>query len=158
MGGVVLPAEYGHLASGYCLTSHASQGKTVDHVLIAESGASAQSAGSRKQGYVSLSRGRESVRIYTDDRRAVEAAWMNEGERVSALDLLAARARTRRRRTLGRAVRWVAARLSRRIKQALRRRLVPPQAPANAAARKPVRAAVMSTHQQRPRSRNRPTL
>ncbi len=158
VGGVVLPADYGHLASGYCLTSHASQGKTVDHVLIAESGASAQSAGSRKQGYVSLSRGRESVRIYTDDRRAVEAAWMNEGERVSALDLLAARARTRRRRTLGRAVRWVAARLSRRIKQALlRRRPVPPQAPAHAAARNPVRAAVRSVHQQRPRSRNRPT-
>ena len=62
-GGVVIGRDFGHLASGYCLTSHASQGKTVDHVLIAESSASAQSAGSLKQGYVSLSRGRESVRI-----------------------------------------------------------------------------------------------
>ena len=121
-GGVVLPENFGHFTSGYCLTSHASQGKTVDQVLIAENSASAQSAGSRKQGYVSLSRGRESVRIYTDDRRAVEAAWANDGERLSALDLLARHARSRRHRSIGRAVRWIATRIRRRLGQALRHR------------------------------------
>ena len=120
-GGVVLDRNFGHLASGYCLTSHASQGKTVDHVLIAESSASAQSAGSLKQGYVSLSRGRESVRIYTDDRQAVEAAWTHTGERVSALDLLAQQCRVERRRSVRGMVQMIAARLARRIKQVVRR-------------------------------------
>ena len=120
-GGGVIDRNFGHLASGYCLTSHASQGKTVDHVLIAESSASAQSAGSLKQGYVSLSRGRESVRIYTDDRQAVEAAWTNTGERLSALELLVQQRRSGRRRTVRGIVQMIAARLARRVKQVVRR-------------------------------------
>ena len=119
-GGVVIGRDFGHLASGYCLTSHASQGKTVDHVLIAENSASAQSAGSLKQGYVSLSRGRESVRIYTDDRQAVEAAWTNTGERLSALDLLAQQRKTARRRSVRGTVQMIAAGLARRMKQVVR--------------------------------------
>lgn len=119
-GGVVISRDFGHLASGYCLTSHASQGKTVDHVLIAESSASAHSAGSLKQGYVSLSRGRESMRFYTDDRRAVEAAWTNTGERFSALDLLAQQRRAKRRYLVRGMVQMIASRLARRVKQVVR--------------------------------------
>ncbi len=119
--GVMLSRDFGHLASGFCLTSHASQGKTVDHVLIAENSASAHSSGSLKQGYVSLSRGRESVRIYTDDRQAVEAAWTNTGERLSALDLLAQQRRANRRYSVRGMVQMIAARLARRVKQVVRR-------------------------------------
>ncbi len=123
-GGLVVPRSFGHLASGYCLTSHASQGKTVDHVLLAESGASAESAGSLKQGYVSLSRGREDVRIYTDDRQAVEAAWTDTGERRSALDLVVQQRRSeRRRRSVRQTVHLIAAKLARRVKQVIRRGL-----------------------------------
>ena len=35
--GKVLAPDFGAIAHGYCTTSHSSQGKTVDHVLIAES-------------------------------------------------------------------------------------------------------------------------
>ena len=156
-GGLLLSGDFGHLASGYCLTSHASQGKTVDHVLIAESSESAQAAGSRKQGYVSLSRGRESVRIYTDDRRAVEAAWTNDGERVSVLDLLAVRARARHRRTLGRALRWVAARLGRQIRQAMRPKSASSPVVGRVSVHVPTRPLTPLPNQ-RPHRRNRPTL
>ena len=121
---MVVPRTFGHLASGYCLTSHASQGKTVDHVLLAESGASAESAGSLKQGYVSLSRGREDVRIYTDDRLAVEAAWTDTGERRSALDLVVQQRRSeRRRRSVRQTMQLIAAKLARRVKHVIRRSL-----------------------------------
>ncbi|MFI4870326.1 MAG: MobF family relaxase, partial [Phycisphaerales bacterium JB061] len=56
--GWVVSRDYGHLAHGYCTTSHASQGKTVDRVLIGQSSDSLP-ASSREQFYVSVSRGRE---------------------------------------------------------------------------------------------------
>ena len=40
--GWVIGQDYGHLATGFYTTSHASQGKTVDHVLIAQSALSAR--------------------------------------------------------------------------------------------------------------------
>ena len=85
--GLILPKDYGHFNAGYCLTSHAAQGKTVDHVLVAENAQSAVAVGSREQGYVSLSRGRASVRIYTDSRASVEAEWWNSSQRIAASDL-----------------------------------------------------------------------
>ena len=86
--GLILPKNFGHFNAGYCLTSHAAQGKTVDHVLVAENSQSAAAVGSREQGYVSLSRGRESVRVYTDSRASVEAEWWNSSQRIAASDLL----------------------------------------------------------------------
>ena len=71
--GWTLPADYGHLAHGFVSTSHASQGRTVDHVLIAESSASFAAAG-REQFYVSASRGRKSATVYTDDKDALREA------------------------------------------------------------------------------------
>ncbi|MEP3480183.1 MAG: MobF family relaxase [Fuerstiella sp.] len=71
--GRVLAKEFGHLAYGFVATSHASQGRTVDHVLIAESAESFPAA-SREQLYVSASRGRHSARIYTDSKEELKAA------------------------------------------------------------------------------------
>jgi len=51
----VLPKDFGHVAHGYVATSHASQGKTVDRVLIAQ-GAESFAASSREQFYVSVRR------------------------------------------------------------------------------------------------------
>lgn len=154
--GLVLAGDFGHLASGYCLTSHASQGKTVDHVLLAENSVSAQAAGSLKQGYVSLSRGREDVRVYTDDRRAVEAAWANDGERLSALDLLVQQKQRRRQRSVAAAVRWVASQLGHRLKQVFRREAAPSPGLGRQFAGQVVHAALVG--QNRTRRRNRPTL
>ena len=55
--GWVLPRSYGHFAHGYCTTSHASQGMTVDTVLISQS-AESFGASSLEQFYVSCSRGK----------------------------------------------------------------------------------------------------
>lgn len=84
--GWMLAKDYGHLAHGYCTTSHASQGKTVDQVFIAQ-GAASLPATSREQFYVSVSRAREGVRIYTDDKARLLEAAERSGMRGSALEL-----------------------------------------------------------------------
>lgn len=90
--GWVVSRDYGHLAHGYCTTSHASQGKTVDRVLIGQSSDSLP-ASSREQFYVSVSRGREQATIYTDDREALLAAVDRSDERMTATELVAGRMR-----------------------------------------------------------------
>ena len=85
--GWVVAKDFGHLTHGYCLTSYASQGKTVDRVLIAESTASLPAA-SRQQFYVSASRAKESVTVYTDDKLALRDAVQRESARMTASDLV----------------------------------------------------------------------
>ncbi|QEG30217.1 Multifunctional conjugation protein TraI [Gemmata obscuriglobus] len=70
-GGIVLnndwtlAPDFAHLTHGYVTTSHASQGKTVDKVLIAM-GQESLPAISAEQFYVSVSRGRDKATIFTD--------------------------------------------------------------------------------------------
>jgi hypothetical protein len=84
--GWTVSKEFGHLAHGYVVTSHASQGKTVDRVFIGQSSGSFP-ASSREQFYVSASRARESVTVYTDRRVALREAITHSDERLSAMDL-----------------------------------------------------------------------
>lgn len=84
--GTVLNQRHGHLAYGYCQTSHSSQSKSVRHVLVAQSENSGLAA-SREQFYVSCSRGKESIRIYTDNRDALQAAVGNTSRRVAGVEL-----------------------------------------------------------------------
>lgn len=86
--GKTLDKDFGHLAQGYVTTSHSSQGKTVDHVFIAESAVSYPAA-SQQQFYVSISRGRERCRIYTDDKKALEQAVKRDGQRMTAREIAA---------------------------------------------------------------------
>ncbi|MEM7621282.1 MAG: MobF family relaxase [Pseudomonadota bacterium] len=81
-----LPKGFSNLDHAYCLTSHSSQGKTVDQVFIAQP-ADTFPATSDKQFYVSVSRGREKVTIYTDDKAALLDHAMKGGDRLSALEL-----------------------------------------------------------------------
>lgn len=83
---VVIGKDFGHLAHGYCVTSHASQGRTVDRVFIAQASASL-AASSREQFYVSVSRGRGSVRIYTDDVERLRDRIVETSARTSAIEL-----------------------------------------------------------------------
>ncbi|MDY3551451.1 MobF family relaxase [Gemmata sp. JC717] len=62
--GWFIAPDFRHLTHGYVTTSHASQGKTVDRVLIAM-GHESLPAINREQFYVSVSRGRESATVYT---------------------------------------------------------------------------------------------
>lgn len=81
--GQTLPAGYGHFTLGYYRTSHASQGKDADDVLIAQSSASF-GASNEKQFYVSASRGVERCIVYTDDKDALQRAVQKEADRMSA--------------------------------------------------------------------------
>jgi hypothetical protein len=85
--GWTIARDFGHLAHGYVVTSHASQGKTVQRVLIGQS-AESLPASSREQIYVSVSRGRERAVIYTDDKRALLEAVSRPEERVTATELV----------------------------------------------------------------------
>lgn len=83
----VVAKEYGHLAYGLVVTSHASQGKTVKRVFIGQSSQSFP-ASSREQFYVSASRGREQVLVFTDDKAELLDAISHSDERLSGTELV----------------------------------------------------------------------
>ncbi|WP_417591422.1 MobF family relaxase [Owenweeksia hongkongensis] len=70
----------------YCQTSYASQGKTVDHVFIHQP-ADTFPATNQEQFYVSVSRGRDGVTIYTDDKEALRSTAEESSRRLSAVEL-----------------------------------------------------------------------
>lgn len=82
-----VPQDFGHLRHAYCITSHASQGKTVDEVFIYQPAATF-AATDAKQFYVSVSRGRDQAHIYTDDKEELLQHASDQGERQSALELI----------------------------------------------------------------------
>lgn len=84
--GRIIDREFGHLTHGYCLTSPAVQGKTVDKVFIGQSSMS-HPASNQQQWYVSVSRGREQTVILTDDKQALLEAVQRSDERLSAIEL-----------------------------------------------------------------------
>ncbi|MEM9703846.1 MAG: hypothetical protein AAF907_15515, partial [Planctomycetota bacterium] len=84
--GWTVSANYGHLAQVFVSTSHASQGRSVNHVLIAESSASFAAAG-REQFYVSVSRGRKSARVYTDETASLREAIQKSSAQTAASEL-----------------------------------------------------------------------
>lgn len=79
--------DYGHLTYGYCVTSHASQGKSVPRVLIGQS-ADSFAASSREQFYVSVSRGKKQATIYTDNKDDLLKAVERSDDRLTATELL----------------------------------------------------------------------
>jgi hypothetical protein len=89
--GRVLPPDYRQFLRGYAVTSYGSQGKTVDHVLFSDS--AIRAATNAQQWYVTISRGRKSIQIFTPDKQQLRQAIVRSGERELALDLLSVRAR-----------------------------------------------------------------
>ncbi|MBI1176385.1 relaxase domain-containing protein [bacterium] len=89
--GWVISKDYGNLTHGYCVTSYASQSKSVDCVFVAESSESFRAA-DRQQFYVSVSRFKEALTIYTDDKSELLEAVSKSSMRPSATDLLQAEA------------------------------------------------------------------
>jgi ATP-dependent exoDNAse (exonuclease V) alpha subunit len=69
---------------GVCITSHASQCRTVDQVVVLPDGADA------KGWYVSLSRARDAMHVYTRNKAALRQSVMQPGERNSVWELLQA--------------------------------------------------------------------
>ncbi|UPT67659.1 MAG: relaxase domain-containing protein [Sphingobacteriales bacterium JAD_PAG50586_3] len=79
--------DFGHIKHGYCVTSYASQGKTVDEVFISQPAATFP-ATDAKQFYVSVSRAKDKARIYTDDKEALLEYASEMGDRQSAMELV----------------------------------------------------------------------
>jgi conjugative relaxase-like TrwC/TraI family protein len=88
VNGWVVSKDYGNLTHGYCLTSYSSQSKGVDCVFVAESSESFRAA-DREQFYVSASRFKEALTIYTDDKHHLLEAVRKSSHRPSATDLVA---------------------------------------------------------------------
>jgi conjugative relaxase-like TrwC/TraI family protein len=70
---------------GYVSTSHSSQGKTADKVIISQSTASLR-ASSLEQFYVSASRGRDGISIWTDSKAELLEAVMKSDQRMLATE------------------------------------------------------------------------
>jgi len=85
--GQIIAKDHSHLTYGYCTTAHASQGKTVDKVIIAQSSLS-WGASSSEQFYVSVSRGKKSLTIYTDSKIELKNAISKEDRNLSATELM----------------------------------------------------------------------
>lgn len=83
--GRVIPQNYRTFTHGYAVTSHAAQGKTVDEVLVVASSRSLPAI-NQAQFYVSISRGRERCRIFTDDTDLLRAHVTDSSVRLAAVE------------------------------------------------------------------------
>lgn len=77
---------YREFVSGYAVTSYGSQGKTMDYVLFSDSAVRAATNG--RQWYVTISRGRRGIRIFTPDKAALRENLLKSGDSMLALDLI----------------------------------------------------------------------
>jgi hypothetical protein len=74
------------LTHGYVVTSHASQGVTVDKVFVGVSSQSFPATGERT-AYVALTRGKEQAQLFTDDKRELLKAVSRPDDPMSATEL-----------------------------------------------------------------------
>ena len=84
----VASARLRHVDYGYASTSHASQGATVDRVIVNVDSERSARLVNRRQFYVSLSRARHDARIYTDNAEALARAVAREQLKPTALENL----------------------------------------------------------------------
>ena len=75
-----------HIDYGYASTSHSAQGATVDRVIVDADTRLSPELVNRKQFYVSISRARKSLAIYTDDRAQLPRAASRSREKSMAID------------------------------------------------------------------------
>jgi conjugative relaxase-like TrwC/TraI family protein len=82
--GRVLDKSFRELLPGYAVTSYGSQGKTVDYVLFSDS--TIKAATNAQQWYVTISRGRRGIRIFTPDKIQLRENLARSGHRPLALE------------------------------------------------------------------------
>jgi conjugative relaxase-like TrwC/TraI family protein len=85
--GRVLDKSFREFLPGYAVTSYGSQGKTVDFVLFADS--TVKAATNAQQWYVTISRGRRGIRIFTPDKEQLRENVTRSGHRPLAIELAA---------------------------------------------------------------------
>jgi len=77
-----------HIDHGYASTSHSSQGATVDRVIVNIDTQLSAELVNRKQFYVSISRAKNSLAIYTDDQNQLARAVSRSREKSTAIEHL----------------------------------------------------------------------
>jgi len=80
-----LDKSFREFLPGYAVTSYGSQGKTVDYVLFSDS--TIKPATNAQQWYMTISRGRRGVRIFTPDKEQLRENVSRSGHRPLALEL-----------------------------------------------------------------------
>ncbi len=84
--GRVLDKGFREFLPGYAVTSYGSQGKTVDFVLFSDS--TIKAATNAQQWYVTISRGRRGIRIFTPDKEQLRENVARSGHRPLALEFV----------------------------------------------------------------------
>jgi hypothetical protein len=84
--GWTLSKTWGHLAHAYASTSHAAQGRTVQHAIVVQSGHS-HFAGGRESTYVAVSRGKQTATLFVDSVEELKLAAERQRMRLSAIEL-----------------------------------------------------------------------
>ena len=74
--------ELSRIPPGYAVTSYGSQGKTVDYVLFSDS--TIKAATNAQQWYVTISRGRRGIRIFTPDKQQLRENVTRSAQAVGA--------------------------------------------------------------------------
>jgi hypothetical protein len=80
--GKTIPASFRDFCHGYVVTSHKSQGRTHDQVVIAAEQMDAKAA------YVACSRGRHQASVFTPDKAHLLQRVEQSGDRLAASDVL----------------------------------------------------------------------
>jgi hypothetical protein len=83
--GRTLEKNFRQFVRGYAITSYASQGKSVNYVLFSDSAAKA--ATNNQQWYVTISRGKKGVQIFTTDKAELRENIARSGDRQLAIDI-----------------------------------------------------------------------
>jgi conjugative relaxase-like TrwC/TraI family protein len=86
--GRILESDYRQFERGFAITSYASQGKTVDYVLFSDS--TIKPATNQQQWYMTISRGRKGIRIFTSDKEQLRENICRSGDRELAWDMAGA--------------------------------------------------------------------
>ena len=89
--GRTMDAGFREFLPGYAVTSYGSQGKTVDYVLFSDS--AVRAATDRRQWYVTISRGRRGICVFTPDKEQLRENLIRSGNQPLALDLVPDRVR-----------------------------------------------------------------
>lgn len=86
--------KFRHLDYGYAVTSHSSQGETVDRVIVNADTRESTALLNQRMAYVALSRARLDARIYTDSEEKLGDALSRTVDKQTALEALAGRKAT----------------------------------------------------------------
>jgi len=80
--------QFRHLDHGYAVTSHSSQGQTVNRVLVNAETTETDALVNQRMAYVAISRARFEARVYTDSLKELGSAFNRQKNKEIALEAL----------------------------------------------------------------------